>query len=438
MFAPIRGFLATGRDFAAIERPLTQLPLNSARLAFLLYLPPLFYRLIAPLIVPDLSPLAMVSELPPPGWTDTVLTLVIQLIFIFVVVYFLISGYLECLPTFLFEQHKVNLGLFFGRFALKIGVALFFVAVGPLTLIAGELFSYDGERLISEIAIDLFASAFGLVVTLFLVARSLTRPLGRLDVGMGKIADGELSIRLPVTSNEEIGQLTSRFNRMVEGLLERQRIRATFGKYVSESVASQLLKQTGGGRLAGETREATLMFTDIEGFTTLSEHLPPATRIAILNQYLEAVIEPIQQQGGVINSFIGDGLFASFNMPLANERHAASAIRAAAAIQGALAERVFAGNVRLTTRIGINSGTVIGGTIGAGERLTYTLLGDAVNTASRLQELNKSYGTRILITGATRRLASDGFRVRPIGEVTIRGRNDPLLIHAIDLDPSSA
>ena len=174
------------------------------------------------------------------------------------------------------------------------------------------------------------------------------------------------------------------------------------------------------------------MFTDIAGFTTLSERLHPDTLIALLNEYLEVVVEPIERHGGVVNSFIGDGLFASFNMPLANADHAMHAVAAAVDIQQALRGRTFAGDIRLATRIGINSGTVIGGTIGAGGRLSYTLLGDSVNTAARLQELNKTHGTEILVTDSTRSQAGDHFRFRRIGEVPIRGRSEPMVLHTLD------
>jgi class 3 adenylate cyclase len=437
LFRPIRRFLQTGEDFTAIERSLTQLPLRSARRVSLLYLLLLAYRLLAPLTLESVLPAALLSEVPPSTWTDALVTILLQSIFGFVVVYFLISGYLETLCLHLFERHGVNLNLFFGRFAAKVGVALVFIGVAPPALIAGELWSYEGERLVQEITIDLGASAFAIAVTLFWVARSLTRPLGRLGVGMKQVAEGELGVRLPVTSNEEIGALTGRFNQMVEGLRERRQIRETFGKYVSESVAAQLLRQTGDERLRGETREATLVFTDIEGFTTLSERIAPDLLIAVLNEYLEAVVEPIQRHGGVVNSFIGDGLFASFNMPLANADHAASAVAAALDIQRATEARVFAGDVRLATRIGINTGTVIGGTIGAGDRLSYTLLGDAVNTAARLQELNKQHGTRILVTAATRAGAGTQFRFRTIGELPIRGRSARLVVHAVEDGPGS-
>ncbi|MBM3557911.1 MAG: adenylate/guanylate cyclase domain-containing protein, partial [Alphaproteobacteria bacterium] len=280
--------------------------------------------------------------------------------------------------------------------------------------------------------IDFSASIFALGITYFWVSRSLTRPIARLDAGMRKVAAGNLEQRLPVTSNEEIGQLTSHFNDMVEGLRERRRIRETFGKYVSESVASALLKDAEGGRLAAETREATLVFTDIEGFTPLAEDLPPDVLIGVLNEYLELVMAPIQAAGGVINNFVGDGLFASFNLPLADPDHAAHAVAAALGIRAALEGRLFAGRVRLKTRIGINTGLVVGGTVGAGDRLSYTLLGDAVNTAARLQELAKTQGTDILVAEATRARAGEAFRFRSLGEVAIRGRIGAMTIFTVD------
>jgi class 3 adenylate cyclase len=432
LFRPIARFLATGEDFAGIERRLTQLPLRSGIFIAGAYLPAVVLR-FAWVHIPLLAPAdAAVAALLHPTWTDAVMTTLVSVLFIFIVVYFSVSAYLERLCLHLFETRGVNLGLFFGSFARKIGVALGFVAVAPLALIAADMLSYDGERLVLEVATDFGSSAFGLVITLVWVTRSLTRPVRRLDEGIGRVAAGDLATRLPVTSNEEIGQLTGRFNAMVEGLRDRERIRTTFGKYVSESVAAQLLAATGDGRLRGETREATLLFTDIEGFTTLSERLAPDVLIQVLNDYLELAMAPIQKHGGVVNAFIGDGLFASFNLPLPNEDHAACALAAALEIQAVTASHVFAGGVRLQTRIGVNTGTVIGGTVGAGDRLAYTLLGDAVNMAARLQELNKLHGTRILATAATCAAAGARFACRSIGDITLRGRSGAVQVFSVE------
>jgi class 3 adenylate cyclase len=438
LFRPIAVFMATGVNFPGIERRLTQLPLRSAIFVAGAYLPAVVLRFlwghITLLARMDGSDAAMLH----PTWTDAITTIVVSVIFIFIVVYFSISAYLERLCLHLFETRGVNLGLFFGGFARKIVVALVFVAIAPPALIAADMVSYTGERLSREIATDFGSAAFGLLITLIWVTRALTRPVSRLDEGIARVAQGDLSVRLPVTSNEEIGKLTGNFNAMVEGLRERERIRTTFGKYVSESVAAQLLAETGDGRLRGETREATLLFTDIEGFTTLSERVPPDVLIQVLNEYHELVMAPIQRHGGVVNAFIGDGLFASFNLPLPNSDHAAAALAAALEIQETTTGHVFAGGVRLRTRIGVNTGEVIGGTVGAGDRLGYTLLGDAVNMAARLQELNKQHGTRILATEATCSAAGARFACRSLGDVTLRGRSGAVQVLSVEAVSAAA
>jgi len=153
----------------------------------------------------------------------------------------------------------------------------------------------------------------------------------------------------------------------------------------------------------------------------------------VLNDYLETVLAPIRAHGGVVNTFIGDGLFASFNMPLACEDHAVAAVRAAIDIQRAVTSRTFGDQgVALDTRIGISTGNVIGGSVGAGQRLSYTLLGDTVNLAARLEELNKQYHTRILVSESTREACGDRFIFAGLGSVTVRGRSDAVAIFSVD------
>ena len=155
--------------------------------------------------------------------------------------------------------------------------------------------------------------------------------------------------------------------------------------------------------------------------------------MAALNDYLETVLAPIRAHGGVVNTFIGDGLFASFNMPLACEDHAVAAVRAAIDIQRAVGSRTFGDQgVALDTRIGISTGHVIGGSVGAGQRLSFTLLGDTVNLAARLEELNKQYGTRILVSHSTRAACGDGFVFNGLGSVTVRGRSDAVEIFSVE------
>jgi class 3 adenylate cyclase len=155
--------------------------------------------------------------------------------------------------------------------------------------------------------------------------------------------------------------------------------------------------------------------------------------VRALNEYLETVLEPIRAQGGVVNTFIGDGLFASFNMPLACGDHAAAAVRAAIDIQRAVGARTFGDQgVALATRIGISTGSVVGGSVGAGQRLSFTLLGDTVNLASRLEELNKKFGTRILVSKSTCDACDERFAFQPLGEVAVRGRSDMVVVYSVD------
>ena len=212
------------------------------------------------------------------------------------------------------------------------------MAFAGMILLSADIASYSGERLVREATMDVVATIVGTPVH-GLLDQPCAQPAGRPPRPRHAAGrQGRLQVRLPVTSDDEMGHAAGRFNEMVEGLSEREYLRDTFGKYVSKSVATAILdNRDRAGRIADTTAEATLMFTDIEGFTGLSERLAPAEVAAILNAYLGAVVPVIQRHGGVVNSFIGDGLFATFNLPLPCDNHAAAAIAAAIEIQHVLA-----------------------------------------------------------------------------------------------------
>ncbi|MFO1161653.1 MAG: adenylate/guanylate cyclase domain-containing protein [Reyranellaceae bacterium] len=424
LFAPIERFLRGGATFEETQQRLTQLPLLTARNVAILAAVLIAFRLGTGNLNPDLPPITI---------ADLVSLCIILPVFYFTYTYFIISDYLAGLCAFIYRHHGRNLELFFGRYAAKLVVALVVIAIAPLAAIVVDLFSYEGERLRLEIINDALVAAMGIAVSSLFIGRSLLRPIRILTLAMGKVANGNLSVRAPVTSNDEIGELTGQFNRMVEGLREREQIRETFGRYVDESVASTILRRQGEGVLAGETGVATILFTDIAGFTTIAEYLAPNELVSALNEYLTTVLEPIRAHGGIVNTFIGDGLFASFNMPLACEGHAACAVRAAIDIQRAVGNRTFGDpGVAFATRIGIATGSVVGGSVGAGQRMSYTLLGDTVNLAARLEELNKKRGTRILVEQGTREACGDDFTFTPLGKVAVRGRSDPVTVFSID------
>ncbi|MFQ5937856.1 MAG: adenylate/guanylate cyclase domain-containing protein [Acidiferrobacterales bacterium] len=202
-------------------------------------------------------------------------------------------------------------------------------------------------------------------------------------------------------------------------------IRDVFGKYVPESVAEAIV--AGAGSLKPTQTTATILYSDIESFTTIAESMPPEQVVQMLNEYFPAVIEPIKRHGGVVNQFQGDAMLVTFNVPVEDPQHADKAVTVAGEMQRAVQGQTFAG-VTLGTRIGINTGPVIAGNVGSGDRINYTVHGDAVNLAARLEQLNKEHGTRVLVSGTTVSLLNSNHPLEPIGEVEIRGKHEPVQI----------
>lgn len=433
LFEPIQRYLTGDVAFADIQRRLTQLPLLTARYVALLAIVVVGFRTSTPWWVES----HVMFNLRP-TIADFITVLVVLPVFYFTYTYFVVSDYLARLCGFIFERTGQNLQLFFGSYRAKLFVALAVVSIAPLAAIVVDLFSYTAERQQSEILVDVASAVMGVAITAYYIGRSLLRPIVTLSEAMTRVAGGDLAVRVPVTSNDEVGELTGRFNTMIEGLQEREKIRETFGRYVDESVAATILRRQGEGALAGETGEATILFTDIAGFTTIAEYLQPHELVSALNDYLETVLEPIRKHGGVVNTFIGDGLFASFNMPLACDDHAAAATRAAIDIQRAVGGRTFGDiGVAFATRIGISTGSVVGGSVGAGQRMSFTLLGDTVNLAARLEQLNKEHGTRILVSQSTRDACGERFAFQPLGSVSVRGRSEQINVFSLDPNPDT-
>ena len=175
---------------------------------------------------------------------------------------------------------------------------------------------------------------------------------------------------------------------------------------------------------------ATILYTDITGFTGIVESMAPERVMQMLNEYCDAVINPIRRHGGIVNQFQGDAMLVTFNVPVEDPWHADHAVQSAMEIQAALGERDFAG-VRLRTRIGINTGPVVAGNVGSGDRLHYTVHGDTVNVAARLEELNKQHGTDTLISGATVGELRHEYPVELLGDTCIRGKNEEVQVYKI-------
>ncbi len=207
-------------------------------------------------------------------------------------------------------------------------------------------------------------------------------------------------------------------------------IRKIFGKYVPPGVAENIVKTEGSVEPIHTT--ATILYTDIEGFTGIVENMEPGRVVQMLNEYFSAVIEPVSHHGGIVNQIQGDAMLITFNVPVEEPLHANKAVRVALEIQEEMFQRTFAG-ISLSTRIGINTGKVVAGNVGSGDRWAYTVHGDAVNVAARLEQLNKDYGTHVLISDTTASLLTEPFPTEPIGNVTIRGKSTPIAIHKLEV-----
>jgi len=207
-------------------------------------------------------------------------------------------------------------------------------------------------------------------------------------------------------------------------------LREIFGKYVPRGVAEAIV--AGRGSLRPTQTLATIFYSDIQGFTSIVEHIEPGRLFDMLNEYFQILIEPIERNGGIVNQFLGDAMLVTFNIPIADPQHAQKAVRTAAEIQRVLQGRKFAG-VELVTRIGIHTGMVITGNVGSGKRVHYAVYGDAVNLAARLEQLNKDYGTRVLISGATKELLNGAYELAPVGEVVVRGKTVPVKLYRLDI-----
>lgn len=201
--------------------------------------------------------------------------------------------------------------------------------------------------------------------------------------------------------------------------------------FVPETVASRIAESDGPLiDTQTETREASILFVDLVSFTSLAEKLTPEQLIATLNEYFRVISDPIEANGGVINQFQGDAILASFNLPSANPDHASNAVGAALEIDRLLDRHSFAGGIKLKTRSGINTGTVIGGFVGTPDRLSYTVYGDDVNVAARLQELSKDKNTSNLVSHRTMQLCdAEKFQFRSKGSKLLRGRRTPVYVY---------
>jgi adenylate cyclase len=260
------------------------------------------------------------------------------------------------------------------------------------------------------------------------LAAALARPIVRLTQGTRAIADGDFSVALPVTSSDELGALTAAFNDMAHSLGEKEMIKRAFSRYVAREVVEEILKDPRQIALTGARREVTVLFCDIRGFTATAESLPPEEVVELLNAFYDLMIETTFKHDGTLDKFLGDGVMAVFGAPLYRADHALMAARTALAMQAGIRElsarRVLAGKSPLNVGIGLNAGEVIAGTVGTDVRMEYTVVGDCVNLAARLQSRARS--GQVLVTAETYARLNGGVHGRPLGPVCVKGKDEAI------------
>ena len=292
------------------------------------------------------------------------------------------------------------------------------------------------QRHVVEIGLALLTIAILLGITVAAaVTLGLVRPVRRLLAGTVAVERGALDTVVPITSRDEIGRLTQSFNTMVGELRLKAQIRETFGKYVDPRIVAGLIDRPELTDAKGSRREMTILFCDMKGFTAFSEGMTPAALVTVLNRFMTIMSEPVRHHRGIIDKYLGDGVMAFWGPPFtgAEEQAQLACLAALDQIAGLAAFRaelpdltgLRRGFPEIDIRIGIATGDVVVGSIGSELTRNYTVIGDTVNLASRLEGANKTYSTRVLIGEATNLFVADAVETREIDSVLVVGKTEP-------------
>jgi adenylate cyclase len=308
-----------------------------------------------------------------------------------------------------------------------LAVAFAFAVVGAMLAV---VFARGNEAPVLSLVIGcVLAIGLGLPIFVGAAFSPSLQPIRDLAKGTERVAAGDYCHRLPVVQDDDLGALAAAFNRMQAGLAERQRLQAAFGTYVDPALAARLLEQ-GDDVFTGERREVTVMFVDIREFTPFAEAHTAEDTVARLNALFEIVVPAVMESGGHVNKFLGDGALVVFGAPNDLADHADAAVAVAVLIHRLVAER-FGGALRIG--IGINTGKVIAGTIGGGGKLEFTLIGDTVNVAARVEELTKATGDAILLTDQTvDALVSPPSGLTDRGSHELKGKSATVQVFALE------
>jgi adenylate cyclase len=281
------------------------------------------------------------------------------------------------------------------------------------------------DALTVAVLIALFVSftiSFELTV---LLTRSILRPIEDLEAATERIRQGRFDEHVPVTTSDEFGELSSAFNQMVDGLAERERLREAFGTYLDEEVAQHLI--SADFEPGGEEVEVSLVFCDVRNFTSTAAESDAPDVVRRLNELFECIVPIVARHRGHIDQFIGDAVLAVFGAPERIPQHADRAVQCAVELARTINSRRPGG---FEVGVGVNSGNVVAGSIGGAGRLSFSVIGDSVNLASRVESATRDTGDSVLITGETRALLSETIEVVPRGEREIRGYDRKVDLYA--------
>lgn len=271
------------------------------------------------------------------------------------------------------------------------------------------------------------------ILFVYYFSKTMSEPIKELVGAARGIREGEFDQKVTPRTRDEIGELTRAFNEMSSGLEEREKLKGAFGKFVNEEIADQIL--SGGLALGGETKEVAVFFSDIRSFTAISEKLEPAEVVEFLNEYMTLMVDIIHRTNGVVDKFIGDAIMAVWGAPVSHGNDTANCIDAALLMREALIKfnknRGGAKNPPIHIGSGIAFGPVLAGQIGSEDRLEYTVIGDTVNLASRLEALNKAFGTDIIISQPAYEKVKDRYVCKPMDKIKVKGKTKPQQVYAV-------
>jgi adenylate cyclase len=290
------------------------------------------------------------------------------------------------------------------------------------------------QRMIDTIAKESILFMVVAIALSWLVVQNMKRPIAEIIRVMNHVKKGDFSKRAKVYTNDEIGFTGETLNAMTQGLQERELIRDTFGRYVDFQIRDEILK--GGVPLDGELKNATILFADLRNFTPLVAVTPPKELIYVLNAYFNEMAQAIKKNNGLILQFIGDEVEAVFGAPVAQPDHESAAIKTALAMRLRMEQlnKRFAhkGISPIAHGVGIHTGSVLAANIGCADRSAYSLIGDTVNLASRIQGLTKEFETDILVSEKIQSILGDLYNFKALPKVKVKGKTDPIKVFSLN------